>query len=53
VIASVGETSNNNAAKLAEGSGDSDRARLIPVGGGKGGVGKSFIVANLAAALAR
>ena len=29
------------------------RARLIPVGGGKGGVGKSFIVANLAAALAR
>ena len=53
MIASVGETSNNNAAKLAEGSGDSDRARLIPVGGGKGGVGKSFIVANLAAALAR
>lgn len=28
-------------------------ARLIPVGGGKGGVGKSFVVANLAAALAR
>jgi len=31
----------------------SHRARLIPVGGGKGGVGKSFIVANLAASLAR
>ena len=28
-------------------------ACLIPIGGGKGGVGKSFIVANLAAALAR
>lgn len=28
-------------------------ARLIPIGGGKGGVGKSFVVANLAAALAR
>jgi len=31
----------------------SQRAQLIPVGGGKGGVGKSFIVANLAASLAR
>jgi flagellar biosynthesis protein FlhG len=29
------------------------RARVIPVGGGKGGVGKSFVVANLCAALAR
>ena len=27
--------------------------RLIPVGGGKGGVGKTFVVANLACALAR
>jgi flagellar biosynthesis protein FlhG len=27
--------------------------RMIPVGGGKGGVGKSFVVANLAVALAR
>ncbi len=27
--------------------------RVIPVGGGKGGVGKTFLVANLAAALAR
>ena len=27
--------------------------RLIPIGGGKGGVGKTFLVANLAAALAR
>jgi flagellar biosynthesis protein FlhG len=29
------------------------QARMIPVGGGKGGVGKTFLVANLAAALAR
>jgi flagellar biosynthesis protein FlhG len=28
-------------------------ARVVPVGGGKGGVGKSFVTANLAAALAR
>jgi flagellar biosynthesis protein FlhG len=28
-------------------------ARVIPVGGGKGGVGKTFLVANLATALAR
>ena len=28
-------------------------ARMIPVGGGKGGVGKTFLVANLATALAR
>ncbi len=28
-------------------------ACLIPIGGGKGGVGKSFVVANLATALAR
>ncbi len=27
--------------------------RVVPVGGGKGGVGKSFVVANLAATLAR
>jgi flagellar biosynthesis protein FlhG len=27
--------------------------RMVPVGGGKGGVGKTFVVANLAAALAR
>ena len=27
--------------------------RVVPVGGGKGGVGKTFLVANLAAALAR
>ena len=26
---------------------------MIPVGGGKGGVGKTFLVANLASALAR
>ena len=49
----MGETSNNNATELRDGSSDSDRARLIPVGGGKGGVGKSFIVANLATSLAR
>ncbi len=29
------------------------RPRMIPVGGGKGGVGKTFVVANLAVALAR
>jgi len=29
------------------------RPRLVAVGGGKGGVGKTFVVANLAAALAR
>jgi flagellar biosynthesis protein FlhG len=28
-------------------------ARLIPFGGGKGGVGKTFVAANIAAALAR
>ena len=28
-------------------------ARVIPVGGGKGGVGKTFLVANLAACMAR
>ena len=27
--------------------------RMIPVGGGKGGVGKSFVVANLSVVLAR
>ena len=27
--------------------------RMVPVGGGKGGVGKTFVVANLASALAR
>ena len=53
MIASVGETSDNNAKKLGDGSGESGHTRLIPVGGGKGGVGKSFIVANLAASLAR
>ncbi len=30
-----------------------NQPRVIPVGGGKGGVGKTFLVANLAAALAR
>ena len=29
------------------------RPRMIPVGGGKGGVGKTFLVANLASTLAR
>ena len=34
---------------------DSDvaRARVIPIGGGKGGVGKTFVVANVAVSLAR
>jgi flagellar biosynthesis protein FlhG len=44
---------NDNATKFESESRDSGCARLIPVGGGKGGVGKSFIVANLAAAMAR
>jgi flagellar biosynthesis protein FlhG len=49
----VGDRLNKLAAKLRTGPGGSRQARLIPVGGGKGGVGKSFIVANLAASLAR
>jgi flagellar biosynthesis protein FlhG len=49
----VGDTLSKLAAKLRGGQSDARRARLIPVGGGKGGVGKSFIVANLAASLAR
>ncbi len=49
----MGDKLNKLAAKLLNGSSGSRRARLIPVGGGKGGVGKSFIVANLAASLAR
>jgi flagellar biosynthesis protein FlhG len=53
VVVCVGERLNDNATKIERESGDSDCARLIPVGGGKGGVGKSFIVANLAASLAR
>jgi flagellar biosynthesis protein FlhG len=44
---------NKLAAKIQSGPSGSTRAQLIPVGGGKGGVGKSFIVANLAASLAR
>jgi len=49
----VGKKLNKLAAKIRNGSDSSRRARLISVGGGKGGVGKSFIVANLAASLAR
>ena len=49
----VGDRLNKLAAKIRNGPGSSRLARLIPVGGGKGGVGKSFIVANLAASLAR
>jgi flagellar biosynthesis protein FlhG len=49
----VGDRLNELTAKLRSGPGSSRQARLIPVGGGKGGVGKSFIVANLAASLAR
>jgi len=44
---------NKLATKFRDGPGSARKARLIPVGGGKGGVGKSFIVANLAASLAR
>jgi len=49
----MGDRLNKLAARFRNGPGGSNRARLIPVGGGKGGVGKSFIVANLAASLAR
>jgi flagellar biosynthesis protein FlhG len=37
----------------AEDQAESTEARVISVGGGKGGVGKTFVVANLAVALAR
>ena len=49
----VSDRLNKLAASIQTGPSSSTRARLIPVGGGKGGVGKSFIVANLAASLAR
>jgi len=49
----VSDRLNKLAARIQTGPSGSTRARLIPVGGGKGGVGKSFIVANLAASLAR
>ncbi len=49
----VGDKLSKLAAKIRNGPRKSRRARLIAVGGGKGGVGKSFIVANLAASLAR
>jgi flagellar biosynthesis protein FlhG len=49
----VGNKLNKFVAKFRGEPEVSPRARLIPVGGGKGGVGKSFIVANLAASLAR
>ena len=49
----VGDRLNKLATKIRNGPRKSQRARLIAVGGGKGGVGKSFIVANLAASLAR
>lgn len=38
---------------MGSGSSLSPGPRMIPVGGGKGGVGKSFVVANLAVVLAR
>ncbi len=49
----MGDTLNKLAAKSRSERGEGQPARLIAVGGGKGGVGKSFIVANLAASLAR
>ncbi len=39
--------------QLPPGRSEPTRARMIAVGGGKGGVGKSFLVVNLATALAR
>jgi flagellar biosynthesis protein FlhG len=49
----VGDSLNKFAATSRSERGEGQPARLIAVGGGKGGVGKSFIVANLAASLAR
>jgi len=49
----VGDKLSKLATRLRGEPSSSGRAQLIPVGGGKGGVGKSFIVANLAASLAR
>ena len=49
----MGKMPNSSAALTGGESTLSGRARLSSVGGGKGGVGKSFIVANLAASLAR
>jgi flagellar biosynthesis protein FlhG len=52
VIANPSETSNHPATRLQDEPGERC-ARVIPIGSGKGGVGKSFVVTNLAASLAR
>jgi flagellar biosynthesis protein FlhG len=54
--AKAGPAGNGAAGKSAFAAGAGLAAsspRMIPVGGGKGGVGKTFLVANLAVALAR
>jgi flagellar biosynthesis protein FlhG len=53
VTSNVEETPNSPGVHTENGSAQPARTRQIAVGGGKGGVGKSFIVANLAASLAR
>lgn len=42
-----------NRVKVLSSSGEGEASCFIPVGGGKGGVGKTFVVANVAAALAQ
>ncbi|HXV36136.1 MAG TPA: AAA family ATPase [Myxococcota bacterium] len=49
----MSDTLDKLAVRLRDERSGARRARLIAVGGGKGGVGKSFVVANLAASLAR
>ena len=53
MIGNVSDNPNNLTPRSKGDSNRTGRARLVSVGGGKGGVGKSFIVANLAASLAR
>jgi len=38
--------------KIEPNTGEAEASCIIPIGGGKGGVGKTFVVANVAAALA-
>jgi flagellar biosynthesis protein FlhG len=51
--ANPGEMIATGGASMGPAQGLRPPPQMIPVGGGKGGVGKSFVVANLAVALAR
>jgi flagellar biosynthesis protein FlhG len=54
MTASGGQTDPfGSVASERSGAAKTGRALLVPVGGGKGGVGKTFVAANLAATLAR